>query len=280
MDNSNASEKILVALDGSLIAENAANIALQIAPANHFEVLGLYVVDEPLILDPYADHFKELGYDEETASRAKLIDWYEDVGSRALDRLRELCTQKNIFIETELLLGDVRALILKNAEQASYLALGRRGNSHMPSPDQLGENFKHIAHHVKVPMIVGGDVSRPIKRMLLLYDQDRITDSTIDLLNRIQKTLQADLIIGAQGSAKTGGNLAILQDRLSEHGLKIEKVIDLVAISMEEIGDVLDRNLVDLLFMSRYQHSEIISWLADSPVDQILRQTPLPVILA
>jgi nucleotide-binding universal stress UspA family protein len=275
-----ASKKILVALDGSMIAENAAKIALQIAQANHLEILGLYIVNEPLIFDPYADHFKELGQDRESVSRAKLIDWYEDVGSEALDRLRELCTQEDILVETELLLGDVPDLILKNSGQVSYLALGRRGNSHMSSPDLLGDNFKHVAHHAKVPLIVGGDEGKQINRIFLFYDVMKISDQALNEAKRIQRTMQTDLVVGIQAQSQSEVNLEELRNRLTDQDFKIENIIVIVGKSIEEILTVLDRNKVDLLIMSRYQHTEPFSWLVGSPIDQLLRKTTLPVILA
>ena len=274
----NESNKILVAVDGSIISEKAANIALQIAQAEHSKLLGLYIVDETLILDPYADHSKELGIRRETASRATLIDWYQDLGSQALDGFRELCEEKDVSVETELLLGDVPDLILKNGDQVSAIALGRRGNGHMSSPDLLGENFIQVAHNANIPLIVGGDEERQIKRILLFSDEVKIQDQAFRETKRIQQKLHTDLVVGVQIEPQEKIKFEELHLRLKAEDLKIENILSIK--SVDELPDLLDQNKIDLLIMSKYKHSEFVSWFVGSPIDQLLRITSLPVILA
>ena len=70
--------EIVVAHDGSLAALAAATIAIQIAHSLDLSVHGLYVVDETLALETYADYGRELEVDSEPVSRSELLARFEE----------------------------------------------------------------------------------------------------------------------------------------------------------------------------------------------------------
>ena len=90
-----SSATLLVADDGSPAAQAAANVAVQIAKSRDLLVRGLYVVDEALILDTYADHRRELGNVPEVTSRDDLIAWFKKQGESALRELEARCQAAN-----------------------------------------------------------------------------------------------------------------------------------------------------------------------------------------
>jgi nucleotide-binding universal stress UspA family protein len=50
------SKKILVATDGSKISWNTATTSIEVAKTFDTEILGLYVIDEELVVNYYADY--------------------------------------------------------------------------------------------------------------------------------------------------------------------------------------------------------------------------------
>lgn len=52
---------ILVAMDGSHLAQSAARFAIDLAQRENLQVHGLYIVDEVLVLDRYMNYQAELG---------------------------------------------------------------------------------------------------------------------------------------------------------------------------------------------------------------------------
>ena len=88
----NRSPYILVADDHSVEARAAANAAFQIARNLKLTIQGLYVIDEGLALDTYANYHAELpdlsftpnGNVREPTSRAELMSWFETQGRVAL----------------------------------------------------------------------------------------------------------------------------------------------------------------------------------------------------
>ena len=92
---------ILVAADNSSEARAAANAALQIAQKQNLAIQGLYVIEEALAFDTYANYHTELpvlsiatnGSDREPSSRAELMNWFEKQGKSALRWLETACEE-------------------------------------------------------------------------------------------------------------------------------------------------------------------------------------------
>jgi nucleotide-binding universal stress UspA family protein len=87
-DDAAAQGAILVALDGSMAAQAAAQVAIRLAKGLHRVIRGLYVIDEELVLDTYADHGAELGQAIEMTSRDDLVARFRYQGETALTWLR------------------------------------------------------------------------------------------------------------------------------------------------------------------------------------------------
>jgi len=272
-------KKIVVALDGSDTARNAAETAIQIAAATSLMVEGFYIVNEHLILDPYANYSRELGSDPGFVSRDSLIDKFERVGFPLLDQLAKSCFAKDVNCITNLLLGGVPELILENARQASFLALGRRGNSHASDADHLGENFRRIAHHANIPMIVGGDLVRPIKRILWVYEGSNQSSLATTWVPTLQQAFNAELIVSLMGEKEISDQPEVFDSKFSDMGIKVDRFMDLRLELMDELIAATNTAGADLIIMAGYRRPEIVTWLVGSPVEEILRRNPLPVLI-
>ncbi len=168
-DTENGFPYILVANDNSLEARAAANAALQIARNQNLAVRGLYVVEEVLALDTYANYRAELPLpsivrndrSRQPSSRAELMSWLEKQGEVALHWLESACTKAGVPVTTKLLAGGVSELVLRNTARARLLAIGRRGHGHKDDSESLGLHFRKIAHHAHLPMLLGGEKRVP-----------------------------------------------------------------------------------------------------------------------
>jgi nucleotide-binding universal stress UspA family protein len=280
LSESKKPKKIVVALDGSIAAQNAAEIAIQIAKAESYLVEAYYIVDEPLILDPYADHAKELGTELGVASRAQQIEWFEKRGFSILDQFQEKCSMQGIPVVTKVLLGGVPDLALDKAKEIYFLALGRRGNSHASETDHLGENFRQIAHYANVPLIIGGDIITPIKRLFLVYDGSHNADLALKLSLQFERSFSAKVTIGLTGHMYLEDDPDALLFRLSEGGIEKSNIVDLRSKPVSKVVKMIAQKQSDLIIMGGYHHPEIMEWLAGSPNDQILKKSQIPAVIA
>jgi nucleotide-binding universal stress UspA family protein len=270
--------EIVIAQDGSPAALAAAVIAIQIAQSQDLSVHGLYIVDETLALDPYINYHRELESDRAPASRAELLTWFEKQGDAALQLLEARCRAAGVPVTAELLAGGVPEMVLRNSEQARLLAIGRRGHGHEGDPYHLGQSFRTIAHHTHLPLIIGGDKERTVRRLLLAYEGSAHTQPALNWASLLQRTLPAEVVVLAvqeNGRQPTREWLEEARAQLSDC-----RCLHRLGQPASEIVAVAEETQADLIVMGRYRHTALLEWLIGSTVDRVLRGTQLPVLMA
>ena len=277
-ETESGTNQIVVAQDGSPTALAAAAIAIQIAQNQDLSVHGLYVVDELLALEPYADYRRELESEGAPASRAELLTWFEEQGDAALQRLEVRCQAVGVPVVTELVAGGVPEMVLRASERARLLALGRRGHGHEGDPQHLGQSFRAIAHHAHVPLIVGGGEERTVRRLLLAYDGGKHAQRALAWASLLQRTLPADvMVVAVQENEIHTTNEWLAEARSQLAGCRC---LHRLGQPDSEIVAVAEENQADLIVMGRYRHTALLEGLLGSTVDRVLRNTQLPVLMA
>jgi nucleotide-binding universal stress UspA family protein len=281
-EQNHQSDTVLVAMDGSPSARIAADIGLEIAKSHAMKVHGLYVVDETLVLDMYADYAAELGRRDKPNSRTELVSWFEERGSRALEWLSDRCAAAEVPCTTALLLGGVPELVLKEASHAGLLALGRRGHGHASDLHHLGRNFRAIAHHYHRAMLVGGDKQAAMGNLLLAYDGSARAQHALDWASQLQRKSSRRVIVFSMIDENDGSEqeLPELHARIENAGLVDFRFINEEGPAADGIVKAADENQVGLIVMGGYSHTSLLEWLVGSTVDRVLRETALPVLVA
>lgn len=291
-DTENRSPYILVADDNSTEARGAADAAIQIAQNQNLAIRGLYVVDEALALDTYANYHAELPLlpmaysadSREPTSRAELMSWFETQGEVVLNWLQTACDAVGVPGSTQLLAGGVPEMVIRDAAQAQMLALGRRGHSHRGDSKSLGHNFRKIAHQVHLPMLVGGQTSPCLHRLLLAYHGLAHADDALSWTARLQQSLSAEVIVlSVCEDAKvclSGISLEDIKARIARSGLDDYRLISAQGRPSTAMAAVATANDVDLIILGGYRHGALLEWLVGSTVDRLLRATSLPILIA
>lgn len=283
---------ILVANDQSSEARAAANAALQIAKNQNLAIRGLYVVEESLALDTYANYHAELqdlpilrdGSMREPSSRAELMSWFENQGKVALHWLETACAEAGVPVTTKLLAGGVSELILREATQARLLAIGRRGHGHKADSESLGYNFRKIAHHAHLPMLIGGSKAPFLHRLLLAYHGQAHANEALAWTAKLQRDLSAEVIVLSvrKDTESSQGALSFeeIENRLAHSGLAAYRFLSSQGRPAVEMAAIAVANAVDLIILGHYRHSALVEWVVGSTVDRLLRSTSLPVLIA
>jgi nucleotide-binding universal stress UspA family protein len=291
-DTENRSPYILVADDYSSDARAAAEAAIRLARNQNLAIRGLYVVDEVLALDTYANYHPELpllskksnGEHREPGSRAELMSWFETQGEVALNQLQTACDEAGVPVTTSLLVGGVPEMVLRYAAQAQMLALGRRGHSHRADSKSLGHNFRKIAHQLHLPMLVGGSATGSLRRILLAYHGLAHADEALAWTVRLQQGLAAEVIVLSvceeDEYCLSGISLEEIKTRLAKSGLDDYRFITGQGRPSTAMTDIAAANDVDLIILGRYRHGALVEWLVGSTVDRLLRSTSLPILIA
>jgi len=290
----NRSHFILVADDSSAGARAAADAAIRIARSQALSIRGLYVVDEALALDTYADYRSELPFfqksmnreNREPSSRAELLTWLEAQGEMALRWLEARCVDSGVPANATVLAGGVTDLILQETSHAQLLAMGRRGHSHQGNGGSLGRHFLKIAHHSHVPILAGGQTKRPMNRLLLAYHGKGHADEALAWAVRLQRDLSAELLVlHVRENANSGSDAGRLPEeeidgKLAQGSVHEYRFLRAQGQPSSEIAAAAAANDVDLIIVGGYRRSGLVEWLVGSTVDRLLRMTSLPVFIA
>jgi nucleotide-binding universal stress UspA family protein len=274
---------ILVAVDGSEAARNAAHVAVKLARLQGYIIHALYIVDEALALESYSDYHKEVTF-HVNSDRDDPVAVLETQGALALEEVEILAQDAGVPMKPEMLLGNVTDLILDRAEGALMIAVGRRGNRHANKPDHLGSHFWQIVHKARVPVIAGGDVvPERAHRVLFVFAGDQASLKALHGVTILQQDLQLDVIVVLAGDpdeaqAKDWQEQVLARvakkDRAHYHFVsRPEKQADaLVAVAKEES--------VDFIVMSaEHRRLAVLHDIFGNPLDDVLQRTSLPVII-
>lgn len=281
-DQEQTSKTILVAIDGSQASQSAARTAIQIAKKQGLKVHGLYVVDEVLVLDRYANYRLELGEEVQEPSNGQIIDLFEKQGSQAIEWLEKQCFTSEVPVTTEMLFGGVEELVVEKSKEADLLALGRHGHGHEQDAFHLGRMFRHIAHHSRAPVLVGGERSDSIHRLLLAYDGTNKAKRALAWSSKLQRALQCQVVVISVSQDEYA-----FQEWIDEMRTDIESS-DLTNYRFEsregepakEIVATAKEEHADLILAGKYEHSAFVDWIIGSTLDHVLQKTPLPLIAA
>ena len=286
-DENKTSAEYLVAIDGSICSQVAAELAVLFAQNFNAHIRGLFVVDETVVLSTFSSNQAELGRPDAPRSRAHLVDWYEKKGTIELEWLTSLYQTKKVEGTTDLLFGGVPDLIRESSERVDLLALGRRGNGHENDPHHLGRNFRAIAHNFSRPIIIGGDETKSPKSILLPYstsewEQSEIKPSVMQWVFRLQKVFSCELLVLGIQESFGGSHAAVIGEM--EQALDRNEIVDYRLINRKgepanEILDVCQNYPIDLIVTDGHVYTPLVEWLVGSTLDQVLRKSSVPVFL-
>ncbi len=275
---------ILVAVDGSHLAKNAARAAVHLAKMQGYGVHALYVVDEALALVAYSDVRSEVTFEVDPDLEDDPITLLEAQGALALEQVQVMAEEAQVPFEPEMLLGNVADLILDRSQGALMIAMGRRGNRHADQPEHLGAHFWQVVHKATVPVLAGGDIApERAKRLLFVFTGDERSLIALHGVTILQRDLDADVIVvlagdpsDAQAQDWQGQVLARIAEEDRAHYRFLRRPENradaLVAVAEEE--------KVDVIVMTERRHRlALLDELLGSPLDKVLQKTRIPVII-
>ena len=275
-------DAILVALDGSAPSHTAASLATKIARKQHLPIRGLYVVDPTLLCDLSASRQTEGDRVAQAASQAEQLARLKEQGEQALAWLTSYCTASDVPVTTTIEYGSVSEILLKETAQATLLALGRRGHGHSADPQHLGDCFRKIAHHTRQPLLVGGEERRPLKRLLLAYNGRGDSWRSLTWAAHLERAFGAEVVVTAvqEWTSSAAQWLEDARACLAEHDLSQYRFGQRSGRPATEIVAAAEESEADAIVMGGYHQTAVVEWLVGSTVDQVLRNTALPVFIA
>jgi nucleotide-binding universal stress UspA family protein len=270
---------ILVAVDGSIHSMMAARTAIQFAKAQKLSIYGIYVIDARLVLRENSSYALELDNINLSFSKQKLIKEFKIHGENVLNWIELYCKESEVNVTTELLFGGLPEIVLESASHHVMLAMGRCGYSNALHPDHLGTNFKEIACHAKVPLLLGGEEYHPIRRSLIVLDRSKLADSVLTWAKQLHKSLSSHIVVHLLEDKDNHHYwVSKVLSKLHKSGIREYELLGGYASSGAEIAQAAINKNVDLIVMPTYKKKIFDIGFARNPFEDVLLQSNLPIL--
>jgi nucleotide-binding universal stress UspA family protein len=148
--------RILVAIDTSSHSEAALNAAAVLAKKMKAQIHGLFVQDETwrkICKLPSVTCVNELTGHSQTLEEQSLEEQINLLKRRLRRQLRTISRENKITHTWKTVQGRVEESILKAAEDADLITIGRRGSS-FPETKKLGSSAKYIIRKADKPILI------------------------------------------------------------------------------------------------------------------------------
>ncbi len=242
--------RLLVGLDGSAGAEAALTTALDLGGRFHATVVLATVT-------PTAGE----------AARAQAL----------LDTAAARAGAFGLAVETAVAWGEPDRELLRLAEQAEAVVVGRRGRAH-GAPGTLGDVTARIVRKAPTPVLVAGDARSACVKPVVAYDGGETSSNALALAARYAEAVGVGLDVVHVGADPD--EAALLLARAG--AFLSQQAVDHVAHHLrghvtDAIVEHLVRSRADLLVAGA--HGRRRSWSVGSHAEALLRATTVPVII-
>jgi nucleotide-binding universal stress UspA family protein len=165
-------------------------------------------------------------------------------------------------------------------EETRILVLGRQGEDH-DNPEEIGGNLESVIRSLSCRiLIIPPGFSQP-EKVLLAYDGSATAKKVLYIMARspLCKGLPFHLLFVGEDSEKNRQLLEGAKQEMEQEGHR--EVV--TAIRSGEVEETLlayrEEEQLDLIIMGAYGHSRIRQFLVGSTTTNLLRKSPVPILL-
>lgn len=271
---------LLIATDGSVYADVAAECSAWLASRVGARITVLYVIDARRLAGHFIRHISEILEkfpSEEITERVR--EYYRKQGEDALKRAATICERYRVTCETDLQTGNVVKVIADAAVNSDLLVIGERGEDKEFDTGFPGSVSERLVRKVNRPVLLTGLEFKEFRGALLAYDGSEGARQAMRMLARLAVALEMD--VDAVQLVEEGEPTTVLKEvasyfkeypvHLSTHYLTGDShsvIID----HAREIG-------CDLMVMGAYENPLADSMALGTTTDYLIRNSPVPVLV-
>lgn len=274
--------RILVAYDGSTLAREAFAYAAMLAESSAATVHAIHViepmlptilaVDPAVALDPMLPAVMLPTWTAE--SRGAERAW----ATRAFEELRAYADARDIPFQADIFEGELAPTLMKAAESADLITLGRKGRF---TSAGIGSLTRSLVTSCKTPVMVVSGPLHPVNRVLAVYDATPRSRFALDFARTLAAATRWPLTVLAL--ARKGISLDDAAAQAQAHAGDGVMVIPLPDDAHDGEAALIARfeasDNYALLVMGAYTDSWIRDAFTGSVTDRVVRNVRGPVIL-
>ncbi|MDZ7338195.1 MAG: universal stress protein [candidate division KSB1 bacterium] len=274
-------KRILLPVDGSEYTNSVLKHGIAMARRFSARVRVLSVVDVRIfewVLSVGADGFVPVlpapGYQEESR---KLL---EKKAQAVLDKCAHALESEGIPFEAETVGGSPVEIICERANLADLIVMGNRGEYARWATSMLGATLEPVTRHVSKPIMIVQQRFREIRRVVAAYDGSEHANRALQMAGFFAERLPAQVTVVNVSDDRD------LSARICAEGLHYLQAYDAQVDSATLSGrpetaiiEFATKNRYDLIVMGAYGHSRIREAILGSTTVQLMRKSPIPVLL-
>ncbi len=279
-------KRLLVAVDGSEYGFAALQQALDIAQETEGTIYALYVIDARVTKLPYLIAAIPTSLTPEVGSAwaqwaTQITQGLRELGETVLAQAKDRCAARGIPCETELAEGNVGQTILDRAQAADVIVMGRRGAGARVGGPLLGSAFEAVVRHAPVPVLGVPREARAIHRILVAYDGSERSRDALDAAAELALTGNRTIVLLTVDTNTTTCQRVLEEGTqlLAERGVSFVPILR-AGHEAEVILQVAEEEQCDLIAMGAYGRRRFLEIFFGSTVDDVMRKTTLPILIA
>lgn len=280
-------KKIVIPTDGSPNSLTALEYGIYIARKLKASLTGLYVIDVNLIQGPMlTDISGSAGMPPYKGFFEAIEKSLDEKADFILKEFRERCQNSGIKAEIKKTIGRVSSVIIEEAQKADLILMAKEGeNFHLKEGGLLGSVAEAVTRNSGKPVLITPEKFVEIESMALAFDGSVSSVKALNLSLSLSQhnTWPLTVIIITADSEKA----AILIAQVEEANRKDPdeppitdcETIILTGKESDEIIKFIREGAVELMVMGAYGHNRLRELLLGSTTSQVIRKSPIPVLL-
>jgi len=272
---------LLVAVDSSGYARSAQEQAVAVAKAYQARVTGLYVLDiRYLEMPPYVDYSYTFEAVPPILVPLDVMESFKTKSERILNDFREFVSAAGLTVETRTEEGVPSQIIADLGGAHDLIVMGKRGEHAKWGRDLLGSTAEGVARRSASPVLLVESEYHPLARALVMFDGSHPANRALKLAAdvAIHAGLAVEVLTVDDDADKAKAVQAEAAAYLAPLGLKADYRV-LPGRAAKAAPGLLGEQPADVVAMGMRGHSVLHDLILGSTAEQLMRSTPVPVVL-
>jgi nucleotide-binding universal stress UspA family protein len=280
-------KKILIPTDGSANSLIALEYGIYIARKLGASLQGLYVIDVNLIQGPLiTDISGSLGMPPYEGFFETIQKSMEEKADLILKEFMDKCQISGVKAETKKAIGKISSVIIEEAQNADLIVMAKKGEHfHLKEGGLLGSVAEAVVRSSGKPVFVTPENFIEIESMALAYDGSESAFKALKLSLHLSENNAWPLtvIMITSDTEKAAALITQVEDENQkepdEPPIADCEMITLSGKEADVIIKFIAEGSVELMVMGAFGHNRLRELLLGSTTSQVIRKSPIPVLL-
>lgn len=275
-------KSILLAVDGSNYTEAILKYGIDFAQKTDAHLRVLTVIDIRIFewavaigVEGFAPIIPSTTYQEESQ---KIL---EDKAAKVLDRAGKVLKKAKISFDSEKVSGSPVEIICDRARLSDLVIMGSRGEFASWRDKMLGATLEATTRLCIKPIMVTEKVYKQITGILVSYDGSNSSNKALPWAGYLAKQMGVPITILTVNSDEEAAKATLKEatDYLASYKLRKMGTRIKEGDSETKIVETCKEVKADLIIMGSFGHSRIREAILGSTTVQVMRKSPVPVLM-